>query len=105
MHINHFIIMNISRITLPLLLCCSILSATSCNGEQKEANSASATIDTITKVQPEEKAITASEYDQKFKEMGFVDVQTLDPTIQVDLKYSSTDNFMGINMYGDLHKA
>ena len=136
MHINHFIIMNISRITLPILLCCSILSATSCNGEQKEANSASATIDTtnistnndsivtkidtmqttidstknspidtITKVQPEEKAITASEYDQKFKEMGFVDVQTLDPTIQVDLKYSSTDNFMGINMYGDLHKA
>lgn len=105
MHINHFIIMNISRIALLLLLCCSISSATSYSNQQKEVNSASSPIDTITKVQPEEKAITASEYDQKFKEMGFVDVQTLDSTIQVDLKYSSTDNFMGINMYGDLHKA
>lgn len=47
----------------------------------------------------------AIDYDAEFAKMGFVDVQSLDSTIQVDLKYSSTDNFMGVNMYGDLHKA
>ena len=47
----------------------------------------------------------AVDYDKEFAKMGFVDVQTLDSTIQVDLKYSSTDNFMGKNMYGDLYKA
>ncbi len=47
----------------------------------------------------------AVDYDKEFAKMGFVDVQKLDPTIQVDLKYSSTDNFMGVNMYGDLYKA
>ena len=47
----------------------------------------------------------AVDYDKEFAQMGFVDVQSLDSTIQVDLKYSSTDNFMGINMYGDLYKA
>lgn len=49
--------------------------------------------------------IIAVDYDKEFAQMGFVDVQSLDSTIQVDLKYSSTDNFMGINMYGDLYKA
>ena len=47
----------------------------------------------------------AIDYDAEFAKMGFIDVQSLDSTIQVDLKYSSTDNFMGVNMYGDLHKA
>ena len=50
-------------------------------------------------------SIMAVDYDKEFAQMGFVDVQSLDSTIQVDLKYSSTDNFMGINMYGDLYKA
>ncbi len=50
-------------------------------------------------------SLMAVDYDSEFTKMGFVDVQSLDSTIQVDLKYSSTDNFMGINMYGDLYKA
>ena len=60
--------------------------------------------DTITNSNAK-KIMTAADYDREFVKMGFVDVQTLDPAIQVDLKYSSTDNFMGINMYGDLYKA
>ena len=60
--------------------------------------------DTITNSNAK-KTMTAADYDREFVKMGFVDVQKLDPTIHVDLKYSSTDNFMGINMYGDLYKA
>lgn len=33
---------------------------------------------------------------------NLVNVQELDPTLLVELKYSSTDNFMGIDVYGDL---
>ena len=50
-------------------------------------------------------SLMAVDYDSEFTKMGFVDVQSLDSTIQVDLKYSTTDNFMGVNMYGNLYKA
>lgn len=50
-------------------------------------------------------SIGAVDYDAEFRRMGFVDVLQLDSAIVVDLKYSSTDNFMGLNMYGDLNKA
>lgn len=44
-------------------------------------------------------------YDQKFKEYGLVDVQTLAPSVIVELMYSSSDNFMKKDVYGDLEKA
>lgn len=47
----------------------------------------------------------AIDYDREFSILGFVDIYALDSTIVVDLKYSGTDNFMGVNMYGDLKKA
>lgn len=37
--------------------------------------------------------------------MGFVDVQTLDPDIRVELKYASENNFMGSDVYAGLDKA
>lgn len=36
---------------------------------------------------------------------GLIDIQSIDSTIMVDLKYATTDNFMRKNMYGSLHKA
>lgn len=39
------------------------------------------------------------------QKQGLVDVQKLDPTILVDLKYSTTDNFVGKDVYGDLTRA
>ena len=36
---------------------------------------------------------------------GLVDVQKLDPSIRVDLKYASAHNFMGRNVYGKLTRA
>ncbi|MCB9231819.1 MAG: M15 family metallopeptidase [Bacteroidia bacterium] len=46
-----------------------------------------------------------SAYEQTMIDSGLVDVQTVDPNIRVDLKYSTTDNFMGMDVYGDLNKA
>ena len=39
------------------------------------------------------------------KNFGLVNIQEVEPSIRVDLKYSTTDNFVGIDMYSDLTKA
>jgi zinc D-Ala-D-Ala dipeptidase len=36
---------------------------------------------------------------------GLVDIQTLDSTIQVDLKYSTMDNFLNADVYGNLSRC
>lgn len=45
------------------------------------------------------------DFDVKMREYGLVDIQTLNPEIIVELKYSTTDNFIGEDMYGELNKA
>lgn len=37
--------------------------------------------------------------------LGLVDIQSVNPNIRVDLKYSSDENFMRVNVYGNLKKA
>ena len=49
--------------------------------------------------------VRAVDYDAEFCRLGYVEVCQLDSTIVVDMKYSGKDNFMGVNMYGDLRKA
>lgn len=39
------------------------------------------------------------------KKLGLVDVQSADPSILVELKYATTDNFVGKAVYGDLTRA
>ena len=46
-----------------------------------------------------------SEVEQRMIEQGLVDIQSLDSTIMVDLKYSTTDNFVKTDVYGDLTLA
>ncbi|MEW6117987.1 MAG: M15 family metallopeptidase [Nitrospirota bacterium] len=46
-----------------------------------------------------------SVFEQQLLKMGFADVQEIDPTIKVELKYASSSNFMGANVYGDLTKG
>lgn len=43
--------------------------------------------------------------EQKMVDKGLVDIQKLDPEILVELKYSTTDNFIGRDVYGDLTRA
>ncbi|CAG1064912.1 zinc D-Ala-D-Ala dipeptidase [uncultured bacterium] len=44
-------------------------------------------------------------FESRLVTMGFVDVQSLDADIRVELKYASTDNFMAEAVYGDFKKA
>lgn len=43
--------------------------------------------------------------EQYLLNFGLVDIQQVVPGAMVDLKYSTTDNFVGIDMYGELEKA
>lgn len=38
-------------------------------------------------------------------ECGLVDIKSIDSTIIVDMKYSTTDNFIGVDVYGDFNKC
>ncbi len=46
-----------------------------------------------------------SDIEKIFIRAGLVDIQKLDSNIKVNLRYASTNNFLGINMYGDFHRA
>lgn len=47
----------------------------------------------------------AADYSRLMEQAGLVDLATLGRGITVDLKYSTTDNFTGQNMYGDFRRA
>lgn len=46
-----------------------------------------------------------SKFDSMMRKYGMVDIQELAPGVLVELKYSTTDNFVGVDMYGDLERA
>jgi D-alanyl-D-alanine dipeptidase len=46
-----------------------------------------------------------SSFNKLMEEYNLVNIQSLDSDIIVDLKYSTTDNFVGVDMYGDLEGA
>lgn len=46
-----------------------------------------------------------SPFEQRLLQEGLVDVQALDASIRVDLKYACAENFMGVNAYGELTRA
>jgi hypothetical protein len=46
------------------------------------------------------KKFSPCDYEQKMKQQGLVNVKSLDPSIAVLLKYSTTDNFVKKDVYG-----
>lgn len=52
-----------------------------------------------------ERKLDSLSLESYLRNFGLVDIQEIVPEISVDLKYSTTDNFVGIDMYGDLDKA
>lgn len=56
-----------------------------------------------TELEPSKNVITATE--QSIINAGLVDIKTIDSTIAVDMKYSTKDNFLGVDVYGDFNKC
>ncbi|WP_229248522.1 M15 family metallopeptidase [Dyadobacter sandarakinus] len=53
--------------------------------------------------QKKQNAVPAVE--QRMLDRGLVNIQSIDPDISVELKYATSDNFMGRNVYGELKRA
>lgn len=51
------------------------------------------------------RAQQGSDFDSLMRQYGLVDIRTIDNDILVELKYSTADNFVGVDMYGDLERA
>lgn len=62
------------------------------------------TVDTI-EIDSESATMETDTLELRLIEAGLINVQSVNPAIMVDLKYSTADNFMGFNMYGGLQKA
>ncbi|UKN01539.1 M15 family metallopeptidase [Paracrocinitomix mangrovi] len=92
----------------------SVIILSSCSSDQSKENEVkedqpivdstiTTEIDTVEVI--EEPSYIVDTLEQKIIDAGLVDIQTVDPSILVDLKYSSTDNFMEKDVYGYLGKA
>ena len=44
-------------------------------------------------------------FDSQMQKYNLVDINTLDDKIVVNLRYSTSDNFVGVDMYGSLDRA
>lgn len=54
---------------------------------------------------PLDSVISVSGIENKCIQAGLVDINQIDSTVLVDLKYSSLDNFLNFDVYGDFNKC
>lgn len=85
----------------------SLLIFLSCESKINEQTSNGVEIDDLVAIGDEQFKIKyeVSELEQKIIDAGLVDVEVVIPGIFVDLKYSTTDNFFGKDVYGDLTRC
>lgn len=50
-------------------------------------------------------ALSKLPFEEAMKALSLVDIHSIDPSVKVELKYSTTDNFMSADVYGELEKA
>lgn len=89
--------------TFLLLLQIIIFGACSSNGHKHSTTSSDAS--QTDKQTTEKQTNSYSESEEAMRNLGLVDIGTLDTTIQVKLMYATDDNFMHLVMYKDISKA
>lgn len=84
-----------------------LLILLACESKINEQTSNGVEIDDLVAIGDEQFKIKyqVSELEQKIIDAGLVDVEVVIPGIFVDLKYSTTDNFFGKDVYGDLTRC
>lgn len=85
-----------------------------CSNETNRDHEAGPTEDTIVVAKTEDSvkmvvvdsiADEISPIEKQLIEMGLMNIHELDPEIVVDLRYSTTDNFIGVDVYGDFNEC
>jgi D-alanyl-D-alanine dipeptidase len=81
-----------------------LLALWACEGPAKEVPT-DGSISQPAKEQPQPQPAKISEFEQMFRDSGLVDLEEYIPGIRIDLKYSTKDNFVHADVYGDLTKC
>jgi len=94
-------------------MCVCVLFINSCTntdekGKQKESdiniNSTNDSLITIKEITTVE-VVCVGKLEQVLIDHGLVDIQSIDSTLLIDVRYSTTNNFMNEDVYGDLEKV
>lgn len=93
------LILGISCITLMLVSCISRTNTES--DDSIKTDTSQIKVDTVAAIEED----VIPELEQRMIDQGLVNIQTVDSTIMVELKYSTTDNFVHTDVYGDLTRA
>src|SRR4051812_45715215 len=92
-----------------ILFCSLMLALAACHTDPDSPSASVAIVSTQSPVSApvKEKTISLqlSPIEEQFIAAGLVDIQKMDSSISVDLKYSTIDNFLEMDVYGDLEKA
>ena len=92
-------------------LCLPMICLVACESAESESqggpDSSSVALDTPQIEAPVavDTQVRIPEYEQVFLDSGFVDIQEEIPGILIDLKYTTTDNFVNYDLYGDLERC
>lgn len=93
------LILGISCITLMIVSCISRTNTES--DDSIKTDTSQIKVDTVAAIEED----VIPELEQRMIDQGLVNIQTVDSTIMVELKYSTTDNFVHTDVYGDLTRA
>lgn len=97
-----------AKLRLILGISCIMLMLVSCTSQTNTESADTIKVDT-SPIQADTVAVVEEEVipelEQRMIDQGLVNIQTIDSTIMVELKYSTTDNFVHTDVYGDLTRA
>lgn len=61
--------------------------------------------DTAIVAEPDYSDYNISNLEERLKNLGLVDVQEVEPSIQIDMRYSTTNNFLKVDLYEDFDRC
>ncbi len=88
-----------------LIFLLALLGNFSCQTPSKSSENSAAPIQTVATIDSVQAPRQIPALEQQMIKQGLVNIQTIDSTIDVKLKYSTTDNFVKKDVYGDLENA
>ncbi len=94
-----------ARVTCYVLLTGYIISSCQPVQDQQQTMPQDASHQATTEMPNEVSASAINPLEQRLIDRGLVNLQSLDSTIVVDLRYSTTNNFVGVDVYGDFNAA
>lgn len=98
------------KIAIVFTLFITLIIFNGCNQPQKpkevsEKDVAKEVVDSVKIELKTDSIVKLSPFEEYLKSKNFVDVHTLDTSLRIDIRYSTKNNFLGTDLYGDFNKC